>query len=66
MLKKDVISHYGSQSAVARALGISHAAVQKWPDVVPEGSAWKLQGISDGALVVDQSKYQKTVDRTAA
>lgn len=65
MLKKDVVSHYGSQAAVARALGISHAAVQKWPDVVPEGSAWKIQGISNNALRVDQSLYQKTTETAA-
>ncbi len=36
MYKKDVIDHFGTQRAVAKALGISDAAVSQWKEVIPE------------------------------
>ncbi|MGU7665944.1 Cro/CI family transcriptional regulator [Escherichia coli] len=33
MYKKDVIDHFGTQRAVAKALGISDAAVSQWKEV---------------------------------
>lgn len=66
MLKKDVLAYYGSQSAVARALGISHVAVSKWPQVVPEGSAYKLESLTERKLVVDRSLYEKNTPASAA
>ena len=60
MYKSDVLSHYGNkQSAVAAALNISRAAVNKWPEVVPEGSAYKLQAVTGGALQVNPALYLK-------
>lgn len=53
----DAVQHFGNQSAVARALGISPAAVSKWPSVVPLESAMALAILSGGALTVDQSQY---------
>lgn len=32
MYKKDVIDHFGTQRAVAKALGISDAAVSQWKE----------------------------------
>jgi transcriptional repressor of cell division inhibition gene dicB len=57
MLKVDVLTHFGSQRAAAKALGISIAAVSGWGDVVPEGSAYKLQVITGGVLRVDPALY---------
>jgi transcriptional repressor of cell division inhibition gene dicB len=59
MLKKDVIAYYGSSGQVAQALEISRQAVEKWPDVVPEGSAYKLQVITNEALRVNPLLYGK-------
>ncbi len=39
MYKKDVIDHFGTQRAVAKALGISDAAVSQWKEVIPEKEA---------------------------
>lgn len=40
MYKKDVIDHFGTQRAVAKALGISDAAVSQWKEVIPEKDAY--------------------------
>lgn len=66
MLKKDVLAHFETQSAAARALGISHVAVGKWPEVVPEGSAYKLQVITGGKLRVNPDLYSKASTDNAA
>ncbi|HGT5248126.1 TPA: Cro/CI family transcriptional regulator [Escherichia coli] len=36
MYKKDVIDHFGTQRAVAKALGISDAAVSQWKEPVKQ------------------------------
>lgn len=59
MRKSDVLAHYGSSNEVAKALDISRQAVEKWPAVVPEGSAYKLQVITNEALRVDPALYAK-------
>ena len=55
MLKKDVIAHFGSQKAVALALGISEAAVSSWLDEIPRGRAYELQVLTAGKLQADQT-----------
>lgn len=57
MTTEQAIAFFGSAANVARALGISRAAVAKWGAVVPEGSAYKMQVISGGKLLVDPSRY---------
>jgi hypothetical protein len=59
MDKQTVIKHFGSQIAVARALGLSKSTISEWPDPIPEGQAWKLQVLTGGKLQVDQSVYRK-------
>ncbi|MEO1035201.1 MAG: Cro/CI family transcriptional regulator [Pseudomonadota bacterium] len=58
MDKDDVIEHFGSAAEVARQLDISRAAVSAWGDVVPEMSALRLEKLTDGALVYDESAYR--------
>ena len=58
MRKEDVIQHFGSEVAVAEALEISRQAVNKWPDTVPEGVAYKLQVMTAGLLRVDPADYR--------
>jgi transcriptional repressor of cell division inhibition gene dicB len=58
MLKAAAIEHFGTLTAVAEALGITVAAVSLWDDVIPEGSAYKLQVITGGALVVKPYMYK--------
>lgn len=57
MLKKDAVAHFGSQTKVARALGIGKAAVGKWGQVVPPFQASRLQELSGGVLRYDTADY---------
>lgn len=63
MLKSTVIQHYGSASALAKALGISPAAVSEWGDLVPEGRAYQIQVLTAGLLHVDPGAYGKRADK---
>lgn len=66
MLKETAIKHFGSAAAVGRAIGRAPSAITEWPEVVPEGMAYKIQVITGGILQVDQSLYQKTRERVTA
>lgn len=55
----DAVEYFGTKAAVARALGISSAAVAQWGEIVPLTSALLLERISNGALVVDFSDYPR-------
>lgn len=63
MNKSDAISHFKTQTALARALSdagypITQPAVSKWGEVVPEVPARILAEITGGALVFDRSAYR--------
>lgn len=60
MLKADAIAHFGSQAKIARALNITEAAVSLWGDVVPEGSAYKLESVTRRVLRVNPALYAKS------
>lgn len=60
MKTADVISHFGTKSAIARALSISTAAVSKWGEVVPVESAKAIEIRTNGTLRVDWSQYDAT------
>lgn len=57
MLKRDAVTHFGSQAAVARALGIQKAAVSKWGDRIPPFQASRLHQKTRGVLKYDPSDY---------
>lgn len=57
MKKSDLIEHFGTQNAVAEALGITKSAVSQWEERIPEGMAYKAQVITGGKLRVDPSQY---------
>lgn len=59
MRKKDVIEHYGTEAEVARALEISRQAVNNWPDIVPEPTAYKIQVLTNNKLKVDPKLYDR-------
>lgn len=66
MNTQDVIKYFGSQSEVARVLKITRSAVNKWPDIVPEGKAYRLQAITSGALRVKTEVYENATMEKAA
>ncbi|MBL0677599.1 Cro/CI family transcriptional regulator [Aeromonas dhakensis] len=54
MDKKVVIEHFGSITATAKALGISHVAVCKWNETIPKGRAYQIEVLTGGKLKADQ------------
>jgi len=63
MEKTAAISHFKTQSAIARALTnagypITQPAVSKWGAMVPEIPARLLAEISGGRLVFDEAAYR--------
>lgn len=60
MLKNDVIAHFGKLENIAKALGITVAAVSQWGKVIPEKNAYRLRDITNGKLQVDRDLYQKS------
>lgn len=50
MKKAAAIAHFGSQVKLATAIGVSQAAISKWPDDVPELRAFQIERLTDGQL----------------
>ena len=65
MHKTDVIEHFGGVSKTASVLGISHPAVCRWADVIPQKQAFVIERITKGKLKYDASLYQKSTDTAA-
>lgn len=59
MLKQNVVAHFGGISKTALALKISHPAVCRWGDVIPEKQAFVIERITKGKLKYDPSLYAK-------
>lgn len=59
MRTEQAIQFYGSKAALARALNIRQPSIYSWGDLVPLGRAYELQDLTQGALKVDRSLYQK-------
>ena len=57
MLTIDAVQYFDGRRALAERLGITTQAVAKWGEAVPEGSAYKLQAVTNGRLRVDPSVY---------
>lgn len=58
MLKKDAIAHFGTESALAKALGIKPQSIQDWGDEVPVRRQLQLQQITAGALVINPTLFE--------
>lgn len=65
MLKKVVVKHFGGISKTANALNISHPAVCRWGEVIPEKQAFVIERITKGKLKYDASLYLKTNESAA-
>lgn len=66
MKKDDAIRHFGGNSALAEALGISPSSVSEWGELVPELRAYQLQVMTAGLLRVDPALYRKDEKPEAA
>ncbi|MEZ6682574.1 Cro/CI family transcriptional regulator [Klebsiella pneumoniae] len=65
MKKVDVITYFGSVGNVAKALGISHASVSGWGEVIPKWRAFEIQALTEMKLKVNPELYLKA-NQTAA
>lgn len=54
MDKQQAIRHFGSSAALARALGITRAAVTNWGERVPPLRQWELEVLTEGALKAER------------
>lgn len=59
MKKADVISYFGGVGKTAKALGLSHASVSGWADLIPKGRAFEIQVLTKGRLKVEPALYEK-------
>ena len=59
MLKKVVVAHFGGISKTALTLSISHPAVCRWGEVIPEKQAFVIERITKGRLKYDPQLYAK-------
>lgn len=64
MWKTVVLAFYeNNQSEVARALRITRASVNAWPELIPEASAYRLERITHGKLKVEPALYDQAKGR---
>lgn len=62
MRKSDVVKHFGTQQAVANALGITNGAVWQWREELPTDRQAQLELITGGALkasLPNRGKFKK-------
>jgi hypothetical protein len=57
MRTEDAVRHFGTKSAIARALGITKASLTSWGERVPALRAWQLSAITAGKLKFDPNEY---------
>ena len=58
MRKSDVVRHFGSQLAVAKALQITKGAVSFWDELIPIGRAYQIESVTGGKLRVNPALYK--------
>lgn len=54
MTKQQAIAHYGSISALAKALGTTYEAVRQWGAEIPPLRQYQIEVLTEGALKADQ------------
>jgi len=59
MYTDDAVQHFGGRRELAEALGITRQAVEAWGVLVARGVAYRLQVMTGGKLMVDESKYRR-------
>lgn len=52
----DVLEHFKTQAALARALGIGRASVNGWGGVIPLDRQCQIEVITNGKLKADRSQ----------
>jgi DNA-binding transcriptional regulator YdaS (Cro superfamily) len=65
MKTQDAIEHFGSAAALARAVNITRSAISQWGELVPIGTAARLEKLTEGALVLDLEDYRQPLRKSA-
>jgi len=55
MNKSEAVAFFGSQAALAKALGVSRSSVSEWHDV-PVGRQYQLEVMTGGALKAEHAE----------
>lgn len=63
MEKQTVLDYYQTGTAVAQVLGLTRQAVSKWGDIIPELYALRLEKLSGGRLVYNETLYRSADER---
>lgn len=58
MRKSIVVKYFGSQTKIAKALGIKPAAVYQWSEIIPPLRSFQLERITNGVLKTEDSDKQ--------
>lgn len=66
METKAAIQHYGTQRALAEALGISQASVSLWGDIVPPLRQIQLERLTEGTLRASPDVFKTKRAKVAA
>lgn len=59
MKTSEAVEFFKTQEALAKALGISQAAVSQWGETVPKGRAYQLQVMTRGKLKAEHQRSSK-------
>ncbi|HGH5394168.1 TPA: Cro/CI family transcriptional regulator [Raoultella planticola] len=59
MFKQQLIDHYGTATAAAKALGVSKSTVSLWKECVPWKYALLAEKVTNGALKYDPTAYKQ-------
>lgn len=58
MTTEEVVQHYGSKAAIARALGITKTSVSAWGEQPPHGRQCEIQILTKGKLKASPKSKQ--------
>lgn len=58
------INYFGNKSKLAKAVGVSSAAISKWGNRIPTSRAYQLQVITNGALKAEANNGKTYTQRT--
>lgn len=66
MSPQELVSHYGTQSAAAKALGCGQSTVAEWcgEGSIPEGRQYQIELATGGVLVADKPAFRGEVRGT--
>ena len=59
MKKSDTTAFFGSAAQLAKFLCVSPVAVSRWPEIIPETQALRLDRLTNGALRYDPEIYDR-------